>query len=627
MGTGNTVKLVFTGDSTDLDKTVDKVGKSGEGLKSKLKGAGAAVAGIGAVAGGAYMAAFATSLDFGASQAKLQGQLGTGTPLAQNAGKAAGDVYASGFGDSLDTVNEAMRTVITQGVVMKDATTDQMSAITKSALTVADTFGLDVNDAVSAVGQLMKTGLAPDAQSAFDLISRAEQQGVDKAGDLLDTITEYSTQFRKLGLDGPTAMGLLSQGLQAGARDADTVADAIKEFSIRAIDGSQTSAAAFQGLGLNAKAMTEQIAKGGPAAEQGLGTVLDRLRAVKDPATQAQLAVGLFGTKAEDLGQALYALDPSKAAQALGTVAGATNQLGDAVNNTAQNKIETIKRGFETWTNSMVQTQGPIGDLSGVLVAFGGPIGQAATALGLLTPVLITMGTTLFTVVIPAVWSFTAALLANPITWVVIAVVALIAVIVLMITHLDDVKRVAGDVFGWIGDRLSWVGQRFADVGNWFRDRWNDAFAAVKTTISNVWDWFGSKVDWISGLFGRIGDGIKGAFRSAFNFVADIWNNTVGRISINIPSWVPIIGGNSFSAPKIPKYHTGIDRVPGAPGSEMLAVLQAGEQVIPAGAAGRGGGSTVVIRADGSATSQLLLQLLRQAIYNEGGDVQEVLSR
>jgi len=42
---------------------------------------------------------------------------------------------------------------------------------------------------------------------------------------------------------------------------------------------------------------------------------------------------------------------------------------------------------------------------------------------------------------------------------------------------------------------------------------------------------------------------------------------------------------------------------------------------------GRGGGATVVIRADGSATSQLLLTLLREAIYNEGGDVQGVLSR
>ncbi|MEK8108654.1 phage tail tape measure protein [Micromonospora sp. M12] len=140
----------------------------------------------------------------------------------------------------------------------------------------------------------------------MDILTRAFQETGDQAGDLLDTYSEYSVQFAKLGLDGKEATGLLIQGLKAGARDVDTVADSIKEFSIRAIDGSESSADGFKALGLNAKTMTAQIASGGAGAQKGLDVVLDRLRAMKDPVERDAAAVALFGTKAEDMGQALW---------------------------------------------------------------------------------------------------------------------------------------------------------------------------------------------------------------------------------------------------------------------------------------------------------------------------------
>src|SRR6185503_16643103 len=121
--------------------------------------------------------------------------------------------------------------------------------------------------------------------------------------------------FRKLGLDGPHAMGLLSQAIKAGARDSDTAADAIKEFSIRAVDGSKTTAAGFKALGLPVKQTTEAFAKGGDIAAESFNSVLERLRAIPDPVKQSQIAVQLFGTKAEDLGQSLFAMNLDTAKQ------------------------------------------------------------------------------------------------------------------------------------------------------------------------------------------------------------------------------------------------------------------------------------------------------------------------
>jgi hypothetical protein len=115
----------------------------------------------------------------------------------------------------------------------------------------------------------MRTGLAKNAQDALNIVTVGFQAGDDKAGDFLDTLNEYGTQFRKLGLDGKEATGLISQGLKAGARDGDLVADALKEFSIRAVDGSKTTKKGFEALGLSASEDERADRQGRRARAQG----------------------------------------------------------------------------------------------------------------------------------------------------------------------------------------------------------------------------------------------------------------------------------------------------------------------------------------------------------------------
>ena len=41
-------------------------------------------------------------------------------------------------------------------------------------------------------------------------------------------------------------------------------------------------------------------------------------------------------------------------------------------------------------------------------------------------------------------------------------------------------------------------------------------------------------------------------YKTLFNGIAKLWNNTIGGLEFEIPSWVPIIGGKGFSVPSIP---------------------------------------------------------------------------
>ncbi|MEU3289891.1 phage tail tape measure protein [Streptomyces longwoodensis] len=311
------------------------------GLGGKLK---TGVVGVAAVGGALFAAGFAEAAEQDKATAKLGASLGLSEKDTARAGKLAGSIYAKGYGESIDQVNDSLKSLAQNGVASINAPKRELTGLSKAALNLAETFDADVGEAAKAAGQLIRTGLVKNGKEAFDLLTAGFQSGANKADDLIDTVNEYGTQWRKAGLDGATGIGLINQALQAGARDGDVAADAIKEFSIRAIDGSDTTAQGFKMLGLSADDMAAKFAKGGSSARGVLDLTLDRLRAIKDPVLQAQAATALFGTQAEDLGQALYAMDPTSAAAGLGKIGGAADRMSKTLHGNALNSIEVFKR-------------------------------------------------------------------------------------------------------------------------------------------------------------------------------------------------------------------------------------------------------------------------------------------
>ena len=384
-GDAKNFKIALDGVEADLDNvgtTADKTtGKFG-GLADKLKGLGGA-AGVGfaavgaaAVAGMAVVAGqISKAFDIEAANDKLAAQLGATPEMAADFGRIAGDLYSQNYGESVSDVNEALKRVWQDGLVDEDATNDEIQGITARVMDLSNAFDQDLGATTRAVSQMMRTGLAGSAEEAFDVLTRGFQQGNDKSEDLLDTMNEYGTQFRQLGLNGTQAMGLISQGLKGGARDADIVADTFKEFAIRAQDGSELTAESFRAVGLNAEEMSAKIARGGPDAAAALDMTLDALRGIEDPAKRAQLAVGLFGTQSEDMQDALSSLDLTTAADQMGRVEGAASEMATTLADNAGARLESFKRTIQTnVTDFFTQTvlPGIIGFADTFQAAFAG---------------------------------------------------------------------------------------------------------------------------------------------------------------------------------------------------------------------------------------------------------------
>lgn len=187
-----------------------------------------------------------------------------------------------------------------------------------------------------------------------------------------------------------------------------------------------------------------------------------------------------------------------------------------------------------------------------------------------------------------AQWVMNTALLASPITWIVLAIVALIAVIVLIATKTD-----------------------------WFSRAWRASWKWIKDAASNTWDFLKKIPGWIGTAFAKVADFISRPYKAAFNLIARAWNNTIGRLSFTIPSWVPGIGGNSISVPNLPTFHSG-GIVPGMPGQAVPIMAMAGERVDATGSSG--GGGTVRLGSDGSRLGDVLMDLIAAAVRESGGN-------
>jgi phage-related minor tail protein len=374
-GIGDELRRQLLGPASDA---ADQAGEqSGSRFGDKWK---AGLAAAGAAAGAILVAATVSAVEKERMADRLTAQLGLTGRGAKQAGKIAGDLYSGAVVDSFEDGAAAVRAVMGSGLVDSKATTKDIKAITTQVADLASTFEQDLGGTANAATQLIRTGLAKDGPAALDLLTVGFQSSADKAGDFLDTINEYSTQFRKAGLDGASAVGLLNQAIRAGARDGDIAADAIKEFSIRAVDGSDSSKEGFKALRLSAKDMATQFAQGGEAANGVLDLTLDKLRNVKDPVKQSQIAVQLFGTQAEDLGAALFAMDPSSAAEGLGKFGGAAKQVGDTIRGNTSTELKVLQRQLMDGVGKVVQSV-ILPSLRGLITAIRWT-GEAAGATG-----------------------------------------------------------------------------------------------------------------------------------------------------------------------------------------------------------------------------------------------------
>lgn len=227
----------------------------------------------------------------------LQTQTGMQGDTLETAKQSMKNLYIDNMGENLDDVARSMSTVYQ----ITGRTGSGLEQMTRAGLLLRDTFGYEVTESMRSA-EMMEKQFGISGVQAMDMIAQATQAGLNKNGDLLDTINEYSVQFRKLGFDSTDMFNMLINGAQSGTFSVDKLGDAVKEFSIRAIDGSKTTQEGFQAIGLDVNTMVGAFGAGGDAAKQAFQQTIDAISRMEDPVQRNIAGVNLFGTMWEDLG-------------------------------------------------------------------------------------------------------------------------------------------------------------------------------------------------------------------------------------------------------------------------------------------------------------------------------------
>lgn len=171
--------------------------------------------------------------------------------------------------------------------------------------------------------------------------------------------------------------------------------------------------------------------------------------------------------------------------------------------------------------------------VSGITAAKNFVIGMAGMA-----KQAVTTAVTAMPGLITSVWGFTAALLANPITWIVIAIVALIVGLILLWQNWDSVVAFIKGVWSgfingitagidWLVEKFAMVGEFFGNLGNNIKTAFVTGIENVKTFIMGIPAWFkesGAKIittftDGIKSVISKPVEAIKGGLQKIRNML------------------------------------------------------------------------------------------------------------
>ena len=335
-------------DTTDADKKIEQTGKKSEGLGSKLgsvaKTAGKWALGLGAAATTAAVAiggmAVNTAQDIDKAVDSYIVATGSATESTEQYQNILENIYKGNYGEDFQDIADSMAQVKQQ---LGDIDDSELQGITEDALALRDAFGYEVNESVRAAKMLMdQFGIS--GEEAYNLIAQGAQQGLDKNGDLLDSINEYSVHFKQNGLDATDMFNAFKAGADSGAFSIDKIGDAIKEMGIRMKDGSANEA--LQSIKLDADEITQAFGEGGDKASQAFDQVINGLKNIEDPIQQNVAGVAIFGTMWEDLGKdAVLALTDTenKFDETMATM----DQLKEVKYDNLSDMFEALKRNVE----------------------------------------------------------------------------------------------------------------------------------------------------------------------------------------------------------------------------------------------------------------------------------------
>ena len=261
-------------------------------------------------------------------------------------------------------------------------------------------------------------------------------------------------------------------------------------------------------------------------------------------------AMGKGTSVAEQMALAMQETEPERFERLQQRIHNVTESIGNTLLpaiNDFMGKGEAVLTKIGSWIE---QNQELVRMIMIVVLALGGFLTVAGTVITVISAIglIVTKTISAFKILkagfvlakgalaplISSVWSFTAALLANPVTWIVIGIVALIAALVLLYNKCEWFRNGVNAIFGFfkekLGAALQIAGAVFQGIGDVIGTVMGAAKETVAQNLSNMQSAYEAHGGGIQGIAAAAVEGVKGFYNAGFTFLDNLTGGKLTEI-------------------------------------------------------------------------------------------------
>lgn len=322
--------------TADLKEYSKKIKETGEKLTEAGKKASVLSAGI----VGIDVAAAKSAMSLETAVNKFLASTGKSVDQTKELEQVLKNIHDNGYGDSYSDISDKMSLVLQN---LGDISNTDLQNITEQAYLLENIFGMDFSETLRGVNALM-VNMGLTADQAFDYLVVGAQSGLNKTGELVDNIAEYSQIWSQAGFSAKEMFSILDNGLSSGAYNLDKVNDFVKEFTISLSDGRIEKK--LSSFSTGTKKLFREFQKGKATAKDVFYSVIGDLENMENKQQALTLASTVWSALGED--NALKIITSLNDVNTMytdvtGAATDATNQMYDGM----EAKLSQIKNKFE----------------------------------------------------------------------------------------------------------------------------------------------------------------------------------------------------------------------------------------------------------------------------------------
>lgn len=283
-------------------------------------------------------------IDIDTTLSQIQARTGRMIPDAE---KLINDIWVAGWGESREQIGEVLTLAFQLDIPIAD-----VGNATQRALQVAEITGGDAKNVLAGMQGLLDTGLVKSFSEAADVLVVGYQNGVDRAGDLQDSLREFGPAFAEARITAEGMLSIFDSALDAGVENTAKVGEGFNVLrqNIAKIGTDEGITEAFNRLdelsSIDLAAQLDLYQQGKISGDQFYNALFDALREAPDDADRQTIANSLFGTFAEDYGDnVIAAIDPITAE--FSEMAGATEIASQAIQDNLGEELDNTWRTLQ----------------------------------------------------------------------------------------------------------------------------------------------------------------------------------------------------------------------------------------------------------------------------------------